>query len=61
MGLTDKLKDAVSGHGSSTGQGQAATGGQGGVGGATGVSSGAGGAGGAQGQDYGDKGMCIRP
>jgi hypothetical protein len=58
MGLTDKLKDAISGHGSSTGQGQAATGGQGGVGGATGASSSAGGA---QGQDYGDKGMCIRP
>jgi hypothetical protein len=58
MGLTDKLKDAISGHGSSTGQGQAATGGQGGVGGATGASSGAGGT---QGQDYGDKGMCIRP
>jgi hypothetical protein len=55
MGLADKLKDAVSGHGSSTGQGQAATGGQGGAGGATG-----GAAGGAQGQDYGDKGMCIR-
>jgi hypothetical protein len=58
MGLTDKLKDVISGHGSSTGQGQAATGGQGGVGGATGASSGAGGT---QGQDYGDKGMCIRP
>lgn len=54
MGLADKLKDAVSGHGSSTNQGQAATGGQGGVSGTTG------GAGGAPGTDYGDKGMGTR-
>jgi hypothetical protein len=59
MGLADKLKDAVSGHGA---QGGSSTGaGQTGAGGAPGGSTGAGGAGGAQGEDYGDKGMCFRP